>query len=531
MRTAKRSLYLVALGLIARAFGEPVPVWLFLDRMPSPALREAIQMTGATLRTESRWFQAVSVLADEAILERVRRLPFVRETAPVQRFVRRLPRDEAPRAPAQTAAEAQQALVRLDQLHSKGLFGEGVRIGVLDTGFRTNHDAFRGLRIGDTYDFLHNDSLVHDEPGEDDGEEDFHGTQVLALLGGSLGTAPAAEFYLAKTEDVSQNGRHIEIRAEEDYWISGLEWCVERGCRVVNSSLGYSTFYTFSDLDGKTARVTRAAEEAFRRGTLVVNAAGNSGGVPPRDNSLRGRISPPADGEHVLAVGAATPEGFPSSQSAQGPTYDGRIKPDGLALGVDVLTVSPADENAWARVTGTSVAAPFGTAIVALLIQAFPQATPQDYLDALRSTASQATSPNPRAGYGLFNAEAAYAFLAARYKPSALPSERRLLPIEWGTLKRETRTSSLSAPYPNPTRGNLNVVFVLSEPTEVHLDIFDVAGRQVCRLLEGVLTPGRHILQWDGREENGLLIARGFYCVALALPHKIDVRGFLWRGE
>lgn len=527
----KRSFYLVALWLVARAFGEPTPVWLFLDRMPSPALRETIQATGALLRTESRWLQAVSVLADEGALERMRHLPFVRGTSPVRRFIRQLSRDEAFSAPAQAVSETQRALVRLDRLHSKRLFGEGVRIGVLDTGFRTNHDAFRGLRVGDAYDFLHNDPVVHDEAGEDDGDEDFHGTQVLGLLGGALGTAPAAEFYLAKTEDVSQKGHILEIRAEEDYWIAGLEWCVERGCRVVNSSLGYSTFYTFPHLDGKTALVTLAAEEAFRRGTLVVNAAGNSGGVPPRDNSLRGRISPPADGEHVLAVGAATPEGFPSSQSAQGPTYDGRVKPDGLAPGVDVLTVSPDDKKAFVRVTGTSVAAPFGTGIVALLIQAFPQATAQDYLDALRSTASQATSPNHRAGYGVFNAEAAYAFLAGRYTPATLSQERSLLPLEWGTLKREARTGSLSVPHPNPSRRDLNTVSVLSEPTEARIAIFDAAGRSVRRLLEGALTAGRHTLRWSGRKENGLPVARGFYCVALALPHRIDVLGFFRRGK
>jgi subtilisin family serine protease len=536
-RRLRRRLGVVWCFVATAAFGELAPTWLFLDTTPTTFARNAISETGAVVRTESRWFRAVSVLADEPTVARLRLLPFVKGTAPVRRFARTFPPNAAPAAPGQigVSSAAHRALVKVDRLHDRHLYGDGVRVGVLDTGFRTTHRAFRGLRIAETYDFLHGDEVVRDEPGQDD-DEDGHGTQILAVLGGSLlgefvGVAPSAEFYLAKTEDVSDNGREVEIRAEEDYWIAGLEWCVERGCRVVNSSLGYPTFYTFRDLDGETALITLAAEEAFRRGTLVVNAGGNSNGVPPQDNSLRGRIAPPADGEHVLAVGAATSDGSPSSQSSQGPTLDGRIKPDGIAPGVDIVTVSSVDDTTFVRVSGTSVSTPFAAGIVALLVQAFPQATAQDYLDALRATASLAKTPNNRAGYGVFNAEAAYESLATRYTPTPVLNTRQLLPSEWGRIKRDTSTGYLRAPYPNPARKTLNVPLFLNDTVAVRIGVVDATGRWVCRLVDGVLDAGTHTLRWDGREQNGSTVASGIYRIALSLPNATYVRGFLWRGE
>jgi len=522
--------------LAVAAWGGVAPTWLFFEEPPTPSLRAAIEQRGARIRAESRWFNALSVLAEETTLTELLRLPSVVGSAPVRRFVFRFPREEVPAAPAQTGtAAAQRALVEVDRLHAKGLTGSGVRVGVLDTGFRTTHRAFRGLHVGATYDFLHNDPVVHDEAGQDDGEEDFHGTEVLGILGGNLpgefvGVAPLAEYYLAKTEDVSEKGREVEVRAEEDTWIAGLEWCVAQGCRVVNSSLGYSAFYSFLELDGQTALVTRAAEEAFRRGTLVVNAAGNSNGVPPRDQSLRGRIAPPADGAHVLAVGSATADGSPSNQSAQGPTFDGRIKPDGLAPGVDVVTVLPADESTFVRVTGTSIATPFVTGIVALLMEAFPQATVQDYLDALRATASWAHSPNPRAGYGVFKGEAAYAYLAARYTPTAT-RRRALVPSEWGRLKRDALKGVLWAPYPNPARAILNVPLSLRDAAFVRVGVFDGSGRVVYSLVEGVLDAGTYTLHWEGQDQHGALVASGVYRVAGTFPEATYVRTVIWRRE
>jgi hypothetical protein len=111
--------------------------------------------------------------------------------------------------------------------------------------------------------------------------------------------------------------------------VAGIEWAESLGAEVVSSSLGYTDWYEFSDMDGQTAVTTRAANRATSLGVVVVNAAGNE-----RDTGW-GHIIAPADGFDVIACGAVDSLGQISSFSSPGPTYDGRIKPEVCALGVN----------------------------------------------------------------------------------------------------------------------------------------------------------------------------------------------------
>ncbi len=72
-----------------------------------------------------------------------------------------------------------------------------------------------------------------------------------------IGVAPDIQILLAKTEYVPE-----EEPIEEDHWVQALEWGEELGADVVTSSLGYSDWYDHSDMDGKTAVTTRAANIA-----------------------------------------------------------------------------------------------------------------------------------------------------------------------------------------------------------------------------------------------------------------------------
>ena len=108
---------------------------------------------------------------------------------------------------------------------------------------------------------------------------------VFSIVGGFkdsvlIGSAFGSDFILAKTEDITSE-KHIE----EDNYAAALEWMENYGVDITSSSLGYSTFdppefsYTYSDMDGQTTIVTRAAELAFRRGVLTMTSAGNEGGA------------------------------------------------------------------------------------------------------------------------------------------------------------------------------------------------------------------------------------------------------------
>lgn len=420
----------------------PAATWLMLDEPPHEGHIRELERAGVPARTVSRWFSAISVDVDISGSQ-ARWLPsFARDIRPVGRITRRWPVDGFRAAPILNAGRGddQRTQIGADRLHDMGYTGAGVRVGVLDTGFLLTHEALAGVDVAAAWDFVHDDGDVSDEPGQDDPGEAWHGTQTFSVMaadkpGELVGVSPAATFYLAKTEDITRDGAFYESHVEEDYWVAGLEWCVENGCKVVNSSLGYVLDYRFPNLDGATAIISRAADEAAARGTLVVTATGNTDGARPLGDSLRGRISPPADAARALSVGGANADGSYWLFSARGPTFDGRVKPDLLALAVGVAVVSPGDDTSITTNRGTSFASPLIAGSCALLLEAFPGATPADLLAAFRATASQADAPDARNGYGLADVGAAYEHLAQRYTPAVVPRADSLAPVAWGAIK------------------------------------------------------------------------------------------------
>ena len=416
---------LLSAGLYAGAEHTPQAWWLFLKEPPGASFRSAVEAVGASIRTESRWLRAVSVSANERQREKLARLPGVLRTMRVASYSRvvQFPADPS----GLPTRHAQPDLMNAEALTEAGLTGEGVRVGILDAGFRLTHPAFERLRVGAVLDVVHQDENVDDEPGQDDPGEAAHGTAMLSIV---AELAPNAEYYLAKTEDIKRNGRHFEEHIEEDYWVEGLEWCVENGCAVVNSSLNYALDYAFAEMDGQTSPASLAAVEAMRRGAVIVNAAGNVGG-----DNLFGRIAPPADSVGVFTVGAALSNGEPAAFSSRGPTADGRLKPDALALGVDV-SAAALDGEGFRLARGTSAASALAAGAAALLVEAFPSASPAEMMNALRLTASSADAPNNRRGYGVLNAAGAYEHLRRGSNPAHVDAPRRPAAIFLADLKR-----------------------------------------------------------------------------------------------
>ena len=369
-------------------------------------------------RQESRWFNAVSA---EATAEQVRALSglaFVERLDLVRRY--RRPREE-PAAPDDRASSAstlvpgeryafnygssigQVRQINVPAVHNKGLHGEGVVIALFDAGFNNlAHQAFATMKIVAKRDFVNGDGDVGD--GSDMGEGS-HGTETLSAIGGFkqgqlIGPAFAATYLLAKTENTDS-----ETPVEEDNWAAATEWAEAKGVDVISSSLGYLDFdrpytsYTDLDMDGATAISTRAAELAASRGVVVVNSAGNSG-----PNPLHNTLGAPSDGKRVVAVGAVTSSGSRASFSSVGPSADGRVKPDVAAQGVSVKLASPFSTGEYVRGNGTSFSCPLTAGVAALVLQAHPRYTVKQVIGVLRSTASQAKSPDNLLGYGIVNA-------------------------------------------------------------------------------------------------------------------------------
>jgi hypothetical protein len=73
--------------------------------------------------------------------------------------------------------------------------------------------------------------------------------------------------------------------------------------------------------------------------------------------------------------------------------------------------------------------------------------------------------------------------------------------------------ATLSA-YPNPFNPATTIAFALPEAAATTVDVFDLAGRHVRRLLDGaLLQAGRQQLRWDGRDDDGHGVAAGVYFV------------------
>ncbi len=373
------------------------------DLPPHADYIAAVMATGAVPRRSSRWLNAVAVDATPTELAAVEALPFVRGLHPVLRAPVQIPVPSPSTLHAEEAdyggAWGQLNLIGVPALHDCGLTGEGVVVGVQDTGFRLTHPAFATTRVLETYDFLNNDENVANEEG-DPGSQDNHGTMVLSLITGYeegvyRGVAPNVEVLLTKTEDVS-----VEQPFEEDRYVEGLEWIEERGADIFTASLGYIDWYERDDLDGATAVTTVAVEIAVENGLIVLAPMGNAG---PAATTLIA----PSDAPNAIAVGAVNLSGTIANFSSRGPTADGRIKPDVSAPGAGVTVARPGNNTTYLRGNGTSFATPITAGVAALLLEAYPNLTPRQMADLLRSTASQPDAPDNNYGHGLINALAA----------------------------------------------------------------------------------------------------------------------------
>jgi subtilisin family serine protease len=305
------------------------------------------------------------------------------------------------------AADAQITLHHGDSLHAAGYRGKGMRIAVIDGGFY-NADALRLLKdvsLLGTRDFVN--------PASDIYAEQSHGMMVLSCMAANreyvlVGTAPEASYLLLRSEDSDS-----EQLIEEDYWAAAIEYADSMGIDVVNTSLGYYDFddprmnHRYRDLDGHASLMSATASRAADKGIVVVCSAGNAG----RDTWKK--ITPPGDADNVLTIGAIDRDRMNAIFSSVGPTQDGRVKPDLMAIGVSAAVCGQ-----WGGVShsnGTSFASPIFCGLVACFWQAFPQLTAKQVIEAMRRSGDRADAPDNIFGYGIADVWKAYLLEKERY--------------------------------------------------------------------------------------------------------------------
>ena len=299
-----------------------------------------------------------------------------------------------------------------EYLHNLGFHGEGMTIAVLDDGFKNYLDnpAFDSVRMDHrilgTYDYVNGKTSVS--------EEDQHGANCFSIIasnvpGTLIGTAPAASFWLFKTEDVFS-----ESPVEEQNWIAAAEFADSAGVDLITTSLGYDYFddpvydIHYPERNGHSSIITLAANRAVSKGIIVTASQGNSGG----ETSEKKYVICPADGDSVFAVGAVDINNQIAGFSSWGPNASGQIKPDGVSVGLGTFVMGP-DGTPHAG-NGTSYANPNLAGLITCLWQAFPEFVLHDILSAVRQSSNMFSSPDDRFGFGLPDFEKAYQILAGK---------------------------------------------------------------------------------------------------------------------
>ena len=435
---------------------------------------DEIKYTGVIIRTVSKWLNAVSVSGTIEQLRSISDFPFVKKIDPVYGGKRKSPvqRSLLKSSTEPGRSDYGPSYDQLDQInviaaHEAGYTGAGVRVLMLDTGYYTDHEAIHEEQVIAEWDFINNDGETQNEEGDPDSQHN-HGTYTLSALGGRFdgelyGPAYEAEFLLAKTEDVSQ-----EIPIEEDQYVAGLEWGESLGADIASSSLGYIDWYEFEDLDGMTAVTTIAVNTAIENGMVVVTAVGNSGA---------GGIVVPADAENVIACGAVDSDGNIASFSSQGPTADGRIKPEVCALGVSTYCAGVNSTSAYRYENGTSLATPLVAGAAACVLQAHPDWTPQQVREALMMTASDPENPDNQYGWGIIDV-----IEAINYN-----NPNPFYPAYY----------TLSNPFPNPFNSWIQFDVGIYSKGEVILAVFDINGKEIERLWSNNIEKGVYPIQWN----------------------------------
>ena len=442
------------------------------DLPVNPQYLQAVADCGAEPLNPSKWLNGVSVyVTDPAVIEAVNALAFV-ET------VRNCPNDPKAQelkerwlANEMKAVEASRGFrgyygggntqitqINGQALHDSGYQGEGVVIAVLDGGFigAQSHPAFDNMReegrLLGTRDFVYGSTSVYSQSS--------HGTSCLSTMAAFVpntfvGTAPKASYYLLHTED--GNSENI---IEEYNWVSGAEYADSLGVDVCSTSLGYIDFdmsqwdHQQSHFDGHTAPASIGAEIAVSRGMICLNSAGNEG--EPWGGGSQCTLGIPADAEHVLTIGAVDGDGRRAWFSSVGPTYDGRIKPDVMAMGQGTFVADGYGD--YYNGDGTSFSNPVMAGAVACLRQARPYASVQEICDAVRQCSDHANNPDNRYGYGIPDLSQALELLSVEEPTENIPEHIITL-------------------YPNPSNGEVHVV--LNDLHKAELTVYDIMGHKL----------------------------------------------------
>lgn len=259
------------------------------------------------------------------------------------------------------------AKIRADEARQQGLNGEGVRVGVIDTGVDGDHPALAG-KVAVFKDFVQLKTAPYDDQG--------HGTHVAGTIAGEggIGIAPQAKLVAAKALNGNGGGTLSGL-------LEAMQWMLDPDgdpSTQDQPDLVSNSWGADADALGDSRELFRDIVVAWRQAGIVpVFAAGNSG---PNTRAVPGGYP------ESFAVGATDQSDGSASFSTGGEIeFDGvsYLKPDVSAPGVSIISARVG--GGYRALNGTSMACPHVAGAMALAFQAEPGAGVQAMIEAFQA--------------------------------------------------------------------------------------------------------------------------------------------------
>ena len=271
-----------------------------------------------------------------------------------------------------------------------GYTGAGSVVAIIDTGIDANHSGLDDLdddnetydpKVIGFYDVINRPNDVNGTdvaPYDDQG----HGSHCAGITAGTgaptfehIGVAPQAQLVGVKVLSAAGSGSFAQV-------MQGMQWTIDNrhkfNIRAASMSLGGpgASEWTASEQDS----TNRMANEMVRNGIALFIAAGNS--------AFSAQIGTPGSAEDVITVGALDKNTAIAIYSSQGPTEEGRVKPNIAFVGSNVMSVDYNTGTGYTSKSGTSMATPGAAGLAALMYQANPDLSPFDVRNIMQETAT-----------------------------------------------------------------------------------------------------------------------------------------------
>jgi bacillopeptidase F len=405
-----------------------------------------------------------------------------------------------------------------------GITGAGRLVCGLDTGVLGSHIAlasrWRGTHVPAAHawkDLLGGGGTTF--PSDSNG----HGTHTMGTMtglgvatGDTVGVAFGAEWIACNAINQSVGTEFNNDVVAAFQWIAdpdGDPDTTDDVPDVVQNSWRINENFPggYTDCDPRWWAVIDACEAA---GCAVVFSAGNEGPSAQTIGSPPDRITTPTNGFAIGAVDARAGIPFPfpiASFSSRGPsgcpgTATEKIKPEVSAPGVEVYsTLNTGGYGGGFQWSGTSMAGPHVSGIVALMRQANPDLSVTAIKEIIMNTARDLGTPGEDNTFG-WGIPDAYAAVSAALQTAAVDAG----------AGASSATLRFVAVKPNPFNPSATITYEVPAKERVELKIFDVGGRLIRTLTDGSTEPGVHTSLFDGRTDGGQELASGVYFLELS---------------